>query len=120
MNTDGFFDGTIAQLQRAYVDSLLYLDFDDYFHVENTPAAALNWCLNEIKSVQAVPPHLTHLPDHRMKTRDHQLFPHGHFSRVFNISGRILADFQSFSLLTGVVFGLCLILIPQKFKLIKF
>jgi hypothetical protein len=44
INIDGFFDGSIMQLHRAAKDDLLYLsDLDEYFHVENSAEAALQW-----------------------------------------------------------------------------
>lgn len=48
LNYDGFFDGSIVQLQRAYDEEMLYDVPESYFHVATTPQAALDYCLNEI------------------------------------------------------------------------
>jgi hypothetical protein len=50
VNTDGFYDGFIMQLNRAYDDGLLYNTCDKYYHVTKNPKEALDWCENEIKS----------------------------------------------------------------------
>ena len=45
INSDGFYDGFIMNLQRAYDDGLLYLKPDEYYHVAKTPQEAIDWCL---------------------------------------------------------------------------
>lgn len=44
VNVDGFFDGSIMQLQRAQAEGLLYnTDLDAYFHTESSVSGALAW-----------------------------------------------------------------------------
>ena len=52
INADGFFDGFIMNLQRAYDDGLLYLKPDEYYNVVETPQEAINWCaMHEISEL---------------------------------------------------------------------
>lgn len=44
LNADGFYDGSIAQLKRAFEDELLYGDMNSYFHVATTPEEAVSYC----------------------------------------------------------------------------
>lgn len=44
VNIDGFYDGFIMQLRRAYRDGILYGPAETYFHVETDAIEALNWC----------------------------------------------------------------------------
>jgi hypothetical protein len=53
INLDRYFDGTIAQLQRASEEGLLYGACDEYFHVEEDVGSALEWSLREYKRLQA-------------------------------------------------------------------
>ena len=53
VNSDGYFDGSIMQLQRAAKEGMCYFtDLDDYFHVEETAEGALNWVEKKIKCTQ--------------------------------------------------------------------
>ena len=54
LNLDGYFDGSISQLQRAGAEGLLYHSLDEYMHVELTASAALNWCTQTLEAT-AVP-----------------------------------------------------------------
>jgi predicted Rossmann-fold nucleotide-binding protein len=47
LNTDGYYDGTIQQLTRAYDDGLLRKHWSDYVHVVTTPEAAVSWCTQQ-------------------------------------------------------------------------
>jgi uncharacterized protein (TIGR00730 family) len=44
VNIDGFYDGFIMQLRRAYRDGILYGPAETYFHVETDSILALDWC----------------------------------------------------------------------------
>jgi hypothetical protein len=46
VNIDGYYDGFIMQLDRAYSENLLYLHPSEYFHVGKTTEESLNWCLS--------------------------------------------------------------------------
>lgn len=54
INIDGYYDGTIMQLTRAYQENLLYGTCDEYFHVENDIKHALDWSLEEYYRLQEV------------------------------------------------------------------
>lgn len=73
LNIDGYYDGSIIQLQQAFKDNLLYDTPEAYFHVVNQPSEAIDWCLSEITAKR----NSTALPsaniEHRMKVRDHKL-----------------------------------------------
>lgn len=45
VNIDGYFDGTIMQINRANEENLLYDTPDEYFHVEPDISSALEWSL---------------------------------------------------------------------------
>lgn len=45
VNIDGYYDGTIAQINRASEEQLLYESPEEYFHVEVDVASALRWAL---------------------------------------------------------------------------
>ena len=47
LNYDGYFDGSILQLQRAGKEGLLYHELDKYFAVESTPSSALAYCVKQ-------------------------------------------------------------------------
>lgn len=47
VNLDGFYDGFIAQLQRAFDEGLLYMPVAHFFRVETTVEGALNYCVEE-------------------------------------------------------------------------
>lgn len=53
VNTDGFYDGFILQMERAYQDSILYHPVQDYFHVEDNAKDALDWCVNQLNDLRA-------------------------------------------------------------------
>lgn len=48
VNTDGFYDGFITQIQRASQEGLLYGTVDSYFHVCDDPKSALDWCIANV------------------------------------------------------------------------
>jgi predicted Rossmann-fold nucleotide-binding protein len=54
INIDNYFDGTIAQLKRASEENLLYGACEEYFHVEDEVAAALEWGLAEYHRLHAL------------------------------------------------------------------
>lgn len=57
VNIDGYFDGTIMQINRANEENLLYDTPDEYFHVEPDITSALEWSLrmsDELTSRKAV------------------------------------------------------------------
>ena len=43
LNIDGYYDGTVAQLQRARDDGILYVAPDKVAHMENVAVGALAW-----------------------------------------------------------------------------
>lgn len=45
VNIDGFYDGFLAQMHRAHADGILYGSANSYFHVEQDPIRALDWCM---------------------------------------------------------------------------
>jgi hypothetical protein len=49
VNTNGFYDGFVLQLQRAHDEGILYGTVESYFHVETDVVAALDWCVETIK-----------------------------------------------------------------------
>lgn len=53
VNTDGFYDGFILQMERAYQDNILYHPVQDYFHVEDNAKDALDWCVNQLNILRA-------------------------------------------------------------------
>ena len=76
LNLDKYFDGSLAQLDRAYKDSLLYNTPDQYFHVETTAEGALGWCENAVAAVREARPgspvggnSIPHPKGHRTKMR---------------------------------------------------
>ena len=52
LNIEGYYDGSLAQLDRAFEDSLLYQSPGNYFHVETDPAAAIAWCKQAVAEAQ--------------------------------------------------------------------
>lgn len=54
VNTNGFYDGFIMQMQRASEDKLLYNKVEEYFHVSNTPQDALEWCERAFSNCNSV------------------------------------------------------------------
>lgn len=55
LNLNGFFDHTIAQMERAAADGVLYGDVSAYFHIASEPRDAVNWCLSQLHAAN-VPP----------------------------------------------------------------
>jgi hypothetical protein len=51
LNCDGFYDGILAQIQRAADDKMLYTSPDDTLHVEATVAGALEWCAQKVEAL---------------------------------------------------------------------
>lgn len=49
VNVDGYFEGSIMQLKRAFDEDLLYLRLEDYLHVEASPAESLGWCVRTLE-----------------------------------------------------------------------
>lgn len=52
VNIDGFYDGFIAQLNRAFKEKLLYGTLESYFHVSSTIDDALKYCADEVTKSQ--------------------------------------------------------------------
>ena len=52
INVDGYYDGFVAQVERAKEDGLLYDDFTNMFFVAETAEQGLEWCLNQVEKVQ--------------------------------------------------------------------
>lgn len=55
VNQDGFYDGSILQMKRAFQDGILYQDVEEYFHVESNVTDALTWCQEALESSRKVP-----------------------------------------------------------------
>lgn len=49
VNLDGFYDGFILQLQRAFDEGMLYMPAEKFFRVEDTVESALDWCVTEFQ-----------------------------------------------------------------------
>lgn len=49
VNIDGFYDGFIANMHRAYEDGVLYHPVEKYFRTETDVADALNWCVETLR-----------------------------------------------------------------------
>ena len=47
INTDGYYDGVITQLTRAWDEGMLRKHWTEYVEVVETPAAAVEWCLKQ-------------------------------------------------------------------------
>ena len=54
VNVDGFYDGFITQIQRAFDDKLLYHNVDDFFRVFTTAEEALDWCVETYRTASSV------------------------------------------------------------------
>jgi uncharacterized protein (TIGR00730 family) len=54
VNLDGFYDGFLAQMRRAHREGILYGNIDTYFHVEDDPLVALDWCVTTFKNGQTL------------------------------------------------------------------
>jgi uncharacterized protein (TIGR00730 family) len=50
VNLDGFYDGFILTMNRAYTDGVLYHPVDKYFRVETNVEDALSWCIDTLNS----------------------------------------------------------------------
>ena len=71
VNVDGYFNGSILQLQRAAEENLLYSsNLDDYFHVEDDPKSALSWLEQAVQAVLETPESVFDTSDQRMQPRD--------------------------------------------------
>eukprot|EP00299_Pterocystis_sp_00344_P000759 c1033_g1_i1.p1 GENE.c1033_g1_i1~~c1033_g1_i1.p1 ORF type:complete len:199 (-),score=43.44 c1033_g1_i1:47-643(-) len=55
LNVDGFYDGFVIQLKRAYADGLLKYDPFTVVHVEDTPSKALAYCVDAISRHVTIP-----------------------------------------------------------------
>jgi uncharacterized protein (TIGR00730 family) len=49
VNIDGFYDGSIQQMHRAYLDGVLYHPVEKYFQVETNVEDALKWCVEQVR-----------------------------------------------------------------------
>ena len=49
LNINGYYDGSIAQMQRTADEGLLYGPIESYFHVVSDPVEAVTWCLSQLK-----------------------------------------------------------------------
>ena len=49
VNTDGFFDPTVAHLDRMFADGLLRRPWQEVVGVCDTPVAALDWCMEQLR-----------------------------------------------------------------------
>lgn len=47
LNTSGYYDGSIAQLQAAHDKGMLRKHWTEYVDVVETPEAAVAWCLKQ-------------------------------------------------------------------------
>jgi predicted Rossmann-fold nucleotide-binding protein len=54
-NLDGFYDGSILQLKRAFDDQLLYLPLEKYVHVASTVKEALHWSIKAYNASLGAP-----------------------------------------------------------------
>lgn len=55
VNIDGFYDGSIQQMKRAFEDGILYQEISEYFHVEDNVTDALKWCVDAVHSSRKIP-----------------------------------------------------------------
>lgn len=46
INVNGFYDGFIMQLEKAFNDGLLYNNTSDFFYVATSASEALQWCIS--------------------------------------------------------------------------
>lgn len=74
VNTDGFYDGFVMQLQRAFDEGILYGSLESYFHVETDPIAALDWCVETVKAQGNVKSKPLSDVDTRMNKREESTF----------------------------------------------
>lgn len=52
LNYNGFFDGSIDQLNRAHADDMLYGEPESYFHVVTTIEEAMRYSISEVKRLK--------------------------------------------------------------------
>lgn len=52
LNYNGFFDGSIEQLNRANRDQMLYGEPESYYHVVSTIEEAIDYSINEVKRLR--------------------------------------------------------------------
>jgi uncharacterized protein (TIGR00730 family) len=110
LNIDGFFNGSIAQLQQAYKDQLLYSEPEAYFHVAESAAEALDWCIQEVSHQRSHPEDSNDEEQHRIKERTHKLatsditYINSSKNRKNDVS-KIMLPLVMASFLTGVVVG---------------
>lgn len=55
VNINGFYDGSLLQMKRAFEDGILYQDVEEYFHVEDNVTDALQWCVDAVHSSRKIP-----------------------------------------------------------------
>lgn len=48
VNLDGFYDGFLMQMRRTHKEGMLYGHVETYFHVEEDPIKALDWCIQTL------------------------------------------------------------------------
>lgn len=53
LNVEGFYDGFIRQMHRAYHDGILYHEVEEYFHVASSAEEALTWSIDTARKLQA-------------------------------------------------------------------
>lgn len=53
VNIDGYYNGFIQQMQRAYADGILYHNVEEYFHVVSDVEEALNYCMKHFGEIQS-------------------------------------------------------------------
>jgi len=70
INTDGYYDSTLAQMQRAYDEKLLRIPIASLLHVVDTPSEAIKWVLQGSK---LAPAHQPALPARGAAASNYQL-----------------------------------------------
>ena len=56
LNTNGYYDGALQQLQRAHKEGMLRKHWTDYAEVVTTPQAAVEWCSRQRRRARDAPP----------------------------------------------------------------
>ncbi|KAL1530280.1 hypothetical protein AB1Y20_001192 [Prymnesium parvum] len=55
LNTDGYYDGFVQQIERAYVDQILHKPPREFIHVVEDPIDAVDWCEAHVKDGTRMP-----------------------------------------------------------------
>jgi hypothetical protein len=58
VNIDGYYDGFIQQMERSFMDGILYHRVEDYFHVVSDVEQALQYCIEHFGQIQSA--HMGH------------------------------------------------------------